>query len=179
VLQDPARRVNSGDDLAVDVVQRLGALRIVDPFGRRPVDHAQRTACLQPCHSVDEGVAVSLAAGVHSQAVDPPRLRGHGIGQLAKRNLAAGAAKRGQRQHQVDVAAPVERALSPGQRRPGGVQRVLRPPQPDCLAGAHQGVAEDFGEVGAQLPGPFADQRQRGLVRIPGRDQRWRCQIRR
>ena len=37
VLKHPAGRVDGADHLAVDVVQRLGALRVVDPLGGRAV----------------------------------------------------------------------------------------------------------------------------------------------
>ena len=114
MLQHPARRVDGADHLAVDVVQRLGALRVVDPLGGRAVGHAQRAARLQPGDRVDEGVPVGFAAGVHAQAVDAPGVGGDRVGQLAERDLGAGAAQRGQGQHQVGVAAAVERAAAPG-----------------------------------------------------------------
>jgi len=117
VLKHPARRVDGADHLAIDVVQRLGALRVVDPLSGRAVGHPQRAARLQPGDRVDERVPVGLTAGVHAHAVDAPGVGGDLAGQFAECDLGAGAAQRGQGQHQVGVAAAVERPPRPGDRR--------------------------------------------------------------
>ena len=172
VLKHPARRVDGTDHLAVDVVQRLGALRVVDPLDGRAVGHPQRPARLQPGDRVHERVPVGFAAGVHAHAVNAPGVGGDRVGQLAECDLGARAAQRGQGQYQVGVAAAVERPPRPGDRRAGAVQRVLRPAQPDGVAAAQERVAENLAEVGPQLPGPPAHEGKRRGVRIGRGDQR-------
>ena len=172
VVHHPRRPVHRERDVAVDVVERLRAPRVVRPRPGRPVGQPQRAALLQPRDDVDERGPVRAAAGVQPQALDPLRVGGHGVGQLGQRHLDAGPAERGEHQREVGVAAPVEHPPAARAGRALRVEVVDRAHEAGRGGRQLQPVAQRRREVHPQLCGPAAHQRQRRPVRVVLADQR-------
>ena len=97
MLQHAGRVVDGEQDLAVDVVQGLGALGVAGPGGGGAVGEGERAAFGEPGDGVDEGVPVGLARGVEPESVDAYGVGGDRVGQFAQRHLRAvgGRARRG------------------------------------------------------------------------------------